>query len=390
MKIVVVGVGKYAKAVHIPYVQGSKHANLVGTVDRDPDMKLSTYGVPHSYDTTSLNSFIQARDADGVIISTPPDKRQQIYEELFGRPYHLHIDKPFLAQKPGQSMASFLSDYKTYQEKASNHSLPITIHSQRRHDAYIERCKEALDTTKQKTGVLPHYTYYRGVDGNFRTNKEWETENYHDLSTKIGILAHSFYHYIDTYTYLIQDLGSVKTLTTTIQPTYLKDIREQNNLCANHLLNKTDHGSTSGPLAVTIQYTITTQSDTTLTFHIRLSHLGMTQRTNHIANHYTQNRFSQKHLEIQAGSLLTAQTTSQPVNHKQPTQKEDTLTINSRTSTSTKQTRQRHNKLDYKRRDCLASFIKTFTEGTRSRNTFSNHSLTHRFFKAACDQLKYT
>ncbi len=392
MNVSIVGVGRYAKTVHIPYLRRSTHADLVGTIDPNPHINPADQNIPHCYDTENTQAFLNKHDVDGVIISTPPDQRHDVYDDLLGKPYHLHIDKPFLAQRPSQSLSSFLSEYQAYKELAESHALPITIHSQRRHDSYIQRCKQALQTTNQQTGVLPHYTYYRGVDGNFRTNNEWATDTYHGLSTDLGVLAHSFYHYIDTYAYLLQDICTIKTIDTSIHPTYLEDIHDQNNLCANYLLKHTDEGTAQGPIAITINYECKTQAGSQLRFTTRLSHLGMTKRPktkepNKITNQLTQNRFSQKHLEIQAGSLLSAQTTSQPID-PDGKGKQDTLFIHSRCASSEQRERQRRKRLDKKRRQCLASFIKTYQDGTKSKNAFSKHSLTHSLFYQACKALQ--
>lgn len=378
MKTVVVGCGKYASVVHLPYLQRSAHADIVGTVDPNPYADTSTLYAPHLTDSDDLGDFLTDVDADAVIISTPPQNRQSIYDTVLGRPLHIHIDKPFLA--PSSSDEAFRQIYQTYQERFEQHRCPVSIHSQRRFDTNIRRCKKAVQATHTKTGVTLHAAHYEGFDGNFRCNDEWSTSTYHSIEQPLGIVAHSYYHYIDVISYLAQSL-QIMDIDTTVSTQQLSDVAEQNKHGEKALLRSTSTPTDDGPIALQAKHTLHTKHGQSIDVTVRVSHFGATRRNGRVENQYTENRYSQKRLSFHAGSLLSADYTSRPIGLQQPKTKRDKLRIDNALKQQTKSWEQkRREKLDRKRRRCLRSFIASYVEGENNPSSFSSHQLTHELY----------
>ena len=377
---VVVGCGRYARAVHIPYLQRSQNADIVGTIDPDPYVDIETINAPHSYDTETILPFLNDVDADGVIISTPPHTRLDIYDQIFGEPYHIHIDKPFLTPRTGQSPTTYKETYHNYVEQAKQHPLPVSIHSQRRFDSFINHCKNALKSTYNKAGIIPQHIYYEGTDGNLRTNHEWANDEYHSLNRPLGILEHSYYHYIDTYAHMIQHV-TIKDIATSTNCTTLNDIQAQNNLATKQILRTTTNANRSSPVSIDVTHRLTTTNDETLAFTTHISHLGTTTRTEKNTKHYEDNRYSQKHLHIHAGSTLSAHYSSTPRDLQSAHVKQDRLKLtNALQNSSDLFERERTKKLDAKRQATLAAFIQGYETGADNPSSLAHHDLTHELY----------
>ena len=378
MNLVVIGCGRYAKATHIPYIKSSKHAKLVGTADPDPYLDINQFDTPHLSDVEHLEAFLDDVNADGVIISTPPRKRENVYDAVLNKPLHIHVDKPLLA--PNQSDTAFIDAYTRYADRLKKHQFPVSIHSQRRFDPHIIQCKENIRSLHNQTGVKPHRIQYDGFDGNFRTNREWSQSQYHSVNQPLGIITHSYYHYIDTVSFLLEPL-EIRETSTEVNVLTLSDVARQNCLVENALLQTTSTESCDGPIELESTHTFRTQDDHKIRATITISHQGVTRRSDTVTNQYVDNRYSQKHLSIHAASLLSASYESRPKNLSQPQTKVDYLRIDNaldhRTITSQQQ---RDTKPDEKRRKCLEAFLKGYTEGTGNPSGINRHELTQKLY----------
>jgi predicted dehydrogenase len=387
MDTVLVGCGRYAQSVHIPFFKENSDAEIVGTVDPDPYAEVESLNCPHELDPGELREFLDEIGPDALVISTPPTQRKKIYDVVFGRDLYVHIDKPFLAPTEGD-LSVFKQTHSDYSERAEAHPRPVSIHSQRRHDDYISACKQALDDVRGRTGLNPHYLTYEGLDGNFRTNAEWSVDTYHGLQNPLGIVLHSYYHYIDTIAYLLESVNVTK-IRSTIQPTYLDDINEQNRVTEKQLLGRETSGTAPGPLALAAEFNLHTQRDNQVTVRVHVSHQGVTRRDGAIENQYTENRYSQKQLNFHVGSVLSAHQSSMPKSLDQPKTKRDRLRIdNALTHETTKEERIRQGQgVDAKRRKALESFVNSFYTNQRTRSDITKHYLSHRLFLETASKL---
>lgn len=137
MKIGLVGFGVGGQHFHAPYIAAARGAELAGIVTRSPEKRaLALHNWPNVPLFDSLAALIDA-GVEAVVISTPPETRQELVLEALARGVNVIADKPFAVD--AQNGAALVL-------AAERAGVALDVFHNRRWDTDIRTLKAVLDS----------------------------------------------------------------------------------------------------------------------------------------------------------------------------------------------------------------------------------------------------
>jgi hypothetical protein len=267
-KIIIIGVGRHAKRIHIPFLEKlrlSSEVDITAVIDLENnryilDSFLKNYGFMNTkYISVTKNNFtknnelkknirekitkeIDALNIDVAIISCD-DKYHETYIKIcLEKNIHILMEKPLFtedyastnvskAKKIIKKYKNIANLYKKALEK--NKALQFSIISQRRYHPAFDLIKNEIKYIFDKTNCpITHSKFYHS-DGQWRMPNELLNESYHGYNQGYGKCSHSGYHFFDILAQSINIItGDKKPNLVCAEATFVRpnDILEQNNI----------------------------------------------------------------------------------------------------------------------------------------------------------------
>lgn len=136
MRIGLVGFGTGGRIFHLPYIQAAQEWELAGVATRSPQrreqLSQDAPGVP-AFDT--LDDLLR-EGVDAVVITTPPETREELVLQALAGGVHVVADKPFAPTAAGA---------RRMVQAAQEAGLLLTVFHNRRWDTDIRTLEGVLD-----------------------------------------------------------------------------------------------------------------------------------------------------------------------------------------------------------------------------------------------------
>ncbi|MBT8159759.1 MULTISPECIES: Gfo/Idh/MocA family oxidoreductase [Arthrobacter] len=136
LRVGLVGYGAGGRYFHTPFIQASARCELVGVVTRSAERaRIVGEDVPDVAVYGTLGELIDA-GVDVVVISTPPETRQELVLEAIGRGVHVVADKPFApSAEVGQELV----------EAAASAGVLLGVFHNRRWDTDLRTLRDVVE-----------------------------------------------------------------------------------------------------------------------------------------------------------------------------------------------------------------------------------------------------
>lgn len=238
MKLMLVGIGPYAKANYLPRLAElrstypvdlvlavelkEKEEQATRTLDSTPFrpelLLVQPFHTRMPEETKSrLNNAIREKGVEGVIISTEPLSHKAYAEWALEQELHILMDKPISTRTNAvtdpQEAAGIYRDYMDllcgYNKLQEKKDTVFSISVQRRFHPGFLLIHELLREVAEKTNCPITSIQSMHCDGQWRLPSEIVTQNYHPYNCGYGKVSHSGAHFFD----LAYCLYKVSTIT---------------------------------------------------------------------------------------------------------------------------------------------------------------------------------
>lgn len=237
VKTLLIGVGRHAKRIYLPYLKNGNSCKLAACLDLALNEKNVRETIKLSFgksvfcyftqETTAsdklkkneadqLNKIVKDHEIEAIIIATEPLSHFKYIYWAIENSLHILLDKPITteinAANSKRKALKIFEDYEKiinlYENKCKKKNIIFNLQAQRRYHRGYQKAREKIKEISKITNCPVNFIQAFHSDGQWTFPNEFVSQSYHPYNQGYGKMSHSGYHSMDISLWLA--LSSLK------------------------------------------------------------------------------------------------------------------------------------------------------------------------------------